>query len=45
MYGADFMGERGMQFLDKKVSVNESIIKRLNDIFDSLVEEWNKQYE
>lgn len=45
MYCVDFMGERGMQFLDKKVSVNESIIKRLNDIFDSLVEEWNKQYE
>lgn len=42
MYCVDFMGERGMQFLDKVIPVNESIIKRLNDIFDILVEEWNK---
>lgn len=42
IYCADFMGERGMQFLDKKIPVNQSIIKRLNDIFDILMEEWNK---
>ncbi len=42
LYCVDFMGERGMQFLDKKIPVNESIIKRLNDIFDILMEEWNK---
>ena len=45
MYCVDFMGERGMQFLDKKVPVNESIITKLNDIFDSLMDEWNKQDE
>lgn len=42
LYCIDFMGERGMQFLDKKIPVNGSIIKRLNDIFDILMEEWNK---
>ncbi|MBD5456158.1 MAG: phosphotransferase [Lachnospiraceae bacterium] len=42
IYCVDFMGERGMQFLDKTIPVNESIIKRLNDIFDILMEEWNK---
>ncbi|MCI9617676.1 MAG: aminoglycoside phosphotransferase family protein [Eubacterium sp.] len=41
LYCVDFMGERGMQFLDKTIPVNESIIKRLNDIFDILMEEWN----
>lgn len=42
MYCVDFMGERGMQFLDKTISVNKCIIQRLNDIFDILLEEWNK---
>ena len=42
LYCVDFMGERGMQFLDKKIPVNESISKRLNDIFDILMEEWDK---
>lgn len=31
------MGERGMQFFDKTIPVNEHIIKRLNDIFDFLI--------
>ena len=31
-----------MQFLDKTVPVNESVIKRLNDIFDILMEEWDE---
>lgn len=42
IYCVDFMGERGMQFLDKTIPVNENIVKRLNDIFDFLMEEWNK---
>lgn len=42
MYCVDFMGERGMQFLDKTIPVDESIIRRLNQIFDILMEEWNK---
>ncbi len=45
VYCVDFMGERGMQFLDKTIPVNKSIIKRLDDIFDVLMEEWNKCYE
>lgn len=36
------MGEIGMQFLDKTIPVNENIIERLNDIFDFLMEEWDK---
>ncbi len=42
LYCVDFMGERGMQFLDKEVPVNEGIVKRLNDIFDILMREWNR---
>lgn len=42
LYCVDFMGERGMQFLDKKVAVNENIVRRLNNIFDVLVDEWSK---
>ena len=42
VYCVDFMGERGMRFLDKTIPVNEGIIKRLNDIFDTLMEEWDK---
>lgn len=42
MYCVDFMGERGMQFMDKKVEVNDEIIRRLNYIYDYLTEEWNK---
>jgi len=42
IYCVDFMGERGIQFLDKTIPVNESIIRRLNDIFDIFMEEWNK---
>ena len=38
MYCVDFMGERGMQFMDKKIEVNESIIKRLNNIYNRLWE-------
>ena len=41
IYCVDFMGERGMQFLDKTIPVNDSIIRRLNVIFDILMEEWN----
>ncbi len=44
MFCVDFMGERGMQFLDKTIPVNERIIKRLNDIFDILMEEWNAAF-
>lgn len=42
LYCVDFMGERGTQFLDKKIPVNDRIVKKLNDIFDILLEEWNK---
>lgn len=45
IYCVDFMGERGMQFLDKTIPVNESIIKRLDGIFDILMEEWNRRFE
>ena len=42
IYCVDFMGEIGMQFLDRTIPVNENIIERLNDIFDFLMEEWDK---
>lgn len=40
MYCVDFMGERGTQFLDKRIEVNEQIIERLNSIYDKLWFEW-----
>ena len=36
MFCVDFMGERGMQFGDKKIEVNESVIERLNLIYEEL---------
>lgn len=42
LYCVDFMGERGMQFGDKRVDVNEEIIGRLNRIFDRLMVEWER---
>lgn len=42
MYCVDFMGERGMRFMDKVVEVNEQIIDRLNGIYDRLWEEWDR---
>lgn len=41
IYCVDFMGERGMQFGDKRIDVNEMIINRLNQIYDKLIIEWN----
>lgn len=38
MFCVDFMGERGTKFLDKTVKVDEQIVKRLNQIYDTL---WN----
>lgn len=40
MFCVDFMGERGMQFMDKFVEINEQIIDRLNCIYDMLWAEW-----
>lgn len=44
MYCVDFMGERGMRFMDKTVEVNEQIINRLNGIYDRLWDEWSTKY-
>ena len=40
MYCVDFMGERGMQFMDKRIEVNEKIIDRLNTLYDELILRW-----
>lgn len=44
MFCVDFMGERGMQFMDKFVEINEQIIDRLNSLYDSLCDEWKSYY-
>lgn len=41
MFCVDFMGERGMQFMDKTVEVNEQIVERLNSLYNLLWDEWN----
>jgi hypothetical protein len=40
MFCVDFMGERGMQFGDKKIEVNDAVIDRLNRIYEELWEEY-----
>ena len=30
-----------MQFMDKKIEVNDAIVKRLNDLYAQLMDEWN----
>ena len=42
MFCVDFMGERGMQFGDKKIEVNEAVIERLNRIYEELWKEYNR---
>lgn len=42
LYCVDFMGERGMQFMDKRIAASPQIIKRLNRIYDQLWEEWEQ---
>lgn len=42
MYCVDFMGERGMQFMDKKIEVNDAVIRRLNGIYERLWMEWSR---
>jgi len=43
VYCVDFMGERGMHFGDKIVDVDDTIIYRLNHIYDQLWEQWRIQ--
>lgn len=42
LYCVDFMGERGTQFLDKIIPVNQQIVDRLNSIYDELMAQWNQ---
>ena len=43
LYCVDFMGERGTQFGDKKISVSDEIIKRLDRIYEMLWKKWREQ--
>lgn len=43
LYCVDFMGERGMQFMDKRIDVSPQIVHRLNSIYDHLWAEWNAE--
>ncbi len=40
IYCVDFMGERGMTFLDKKIHVDNEVISKLNCIYDNLWQQW-----
>lgn len=44
MFCVDFMGERGMQFMDKTVEVNEQIIDRLNGIYEQFMHCFLRKY-
>ncbi|MCR4647893.1 MAG: phosphotransferase [Lachnospiraceae bacterium] len=41
LFCVDFMGERGTQYLDKVVPVNQEVIDRLNSIYDCFMSQWN----
>ncbi len=41
LYCVDFMGERGMQFMDKKIEVNDTVISRLNGLYERLWSEFS----
>ncbi len=43
LYCVDFMGERGTQFGDKKIEVNDEIVNNLNKIYDTLWKKWREQ--
>ena len=40
LYCVDFMGERGMRFLDKQVPVSPEIVDKLERVFSLLWEDW-----
>ncbi|MBO4701287.1 MAG: phosphotransferase [Lachnospiraceae bacterium] len=40
LFCVDFMGERGTQYLDKVVPVNQEITDRLNSIYDYFMSQW-----
>ncbi|MDE6133341.1 MAG: aminoglycoside phosphotransferase family protein [Oscillospiraceae bacterium] len=40
LFCVDFMGERGTQFGDKIIEVNDEVVNRLNKIYDMLWEKW-----
>jgi len=40
LYCVDFMGERGMWFMDKQVPVSDEIVETMNGIYEKLWEEY-----
>lgn len=42
LYCVDFMGERGMWFMDKQVPVSDEIVETMNGIYERLWEEFTK---
>ena len=40
LFCVDFIGERGTQYLDKVVPVNQEITDRLNSIYDYFMSQW-----
>ena len=43
MFCVDFMGERGMQFGDKKIEVSDAVVDRLNRIYEELWDEYERK--
>lgn len=40
LFCADFMGERGMQFMDKQVPVSAEIVEQMNGVYEKLWREY-----
>ena len=43
LYCVEFMGERGMWFMDKQVPVSEEIVEMMNGIYDRLWEKYHNK--
>lgn len=44
LFCVDFMGERGMRFMDKQVPVSDEIVETMNGIYEKLWEEYEKLF-
>lgn len=44
LYCVDFMGERGMWFMDKQVPVSEEIVETMNGIYETLWKEYEELF-
>lgn len=45
LFCVDFMGERGMRFMDKQVPVSDEIVEKMNGIYEKLWTDFVKKWD